>query len=190
MTQPGNSDDFVAPNTQPDQGGTPSASRALPVVLIIAGVGCGCFGLVIFLGIIMAIALPSFLNQADKARQTEAKSYLGAMVRAQQAHILEHDSFTQSPSELGISLPPSSPNYRYQILEQGNPKQNVFITAQAIKPNLRSYTAAVFLTKKDTTITEICESLSPQPIPPKLPTLSKDKKAVECAAGSQSLLQN
>ena len=43
---------------------------------------------IIIIGILAAIALPSFLNQANKARQSEAKSSVGALNRAQQAYYL------------------------------------------------------------------------------------------------------
>ena len=37
---------------------------------------------IIIIGILSAIALPSFLNQANKAKQSEAKTYIGSMNRA------------------------------------------------------------------------------------------------------------
>ncbi|HBB34438.1 MAG TPA: hypothetical protein DC064_22270, partial [Cyanobacteria bacterium UBA9273] len=40
---------------------------------------------IIIIGILSAIALPSFLNQANKAKESEAKQYTGSMNRAQQA---------------------------------------------------------------------------------------------------------
>ena len=42
---------------------------------------------IIIIGILSAIALPSFLNQANKAKQSEAKQYTGSMNRAQQAKL-------------------------------------------------------------------------------------------------------
>ncbi|HIK54809.1 MAG TPA: prepilin-type N-terminal cleavage/methylation domain-containing protein, partial [Synechococcales cyanobacterium M55_K2018_004] len=44
---------------------------------------------IIIIGILSAIALPSFLNQANKARQSEASTYVGSMNRGQQAYYLE-----------------------------------------------------------------------------------------------------
>jgi type IV pilus assembly protein PilA len=44
---------------------------------------------IIIIGILAAIALPSFLNQANKAKQSEAKTYLGSINRAQQGFYLE-----------------------------------------------------------------------------------------------------
>ncbi len=67
---------------------------------------------IIIIGILAAIALPSFLNQANKARQVEAKTYVGSMNRAQQAYYLEETEFAPGIEqlELGIS---ESQNYTY-----------------------------------------------------------------------------
>jgi hypothetical protein len=62
-------------------------------VWILGGCGCLGFGAFIFL-ILLAIALPSFLNQVGKARGSEAKSILGTINRAQQAFQLENGSFS------------------------------------------------------------------------------------------------
>ena len=40
---------------------------------------------IIIIGILAAIALPSFLNQAAKARQSEGQTYTGTLNRTQQA---------------------------------------------------------------------------------------------------------
>jgi type IV pilus assembly protein PilA len=50
---------------------------------------------IIIIGILSAIALPAFLNQAAKARQSEAKQTLGALNRGQQAYRLEQANFCQ-----------------------------------------------------------------------------------------------
>ncbi|HBC41077.1 MAG TPA: prepilin-type cleavage/methylation domain-containing protein, partial [Pseudanabaena sp.] len=43
---------------------------------------------IIIIGILAAIALPSFLSHAAKARQSEAKTYVGSFNRTQQAYYL------------------------------------------------------------------------------------------------------
>jgi type II secretory pathway pseudopilin PulG len=53
---------------------------------------------IIIIGILAAIALPSFLNQANKAKQSEAKTYVGSMNRGQQAYFLENDTFVGDDS--------------------------------------------------------------------------------------------
>ena len=70
---------------------------------------------IIIIGILSAIALPSFLNQANKARQSEAKTYVGSMNRAQQAYYMENGAFTATISELGLGIQPKTENYSYTI---------------------------------------------------------------------------
>jgi prepilin-type N-terminal cleavage/methylation domain-containing protein len=69
---------------------------------------------IIIIGILAAIALPSFLNQANKAKQSEAKTYTGSMNRAQQAYYLERGEFTTALDELGLGIASSTENYFYQ----------------------------------------------------------------------------
>jgi type IV pilus assembly protein PilA len=66
---------------------------------------------IIIIGILSAIALPSFLNQANKAKQAEAQTYVGSINRGQQAYYLEKNVFGKlSNLELGIS---NTANYTY-----------------------------------------------------------------------------
>ncbi|AFY61568.1 type IV pilin-like G/H family protein [Synechococcus sp. PCC 6312] len=57
---------------------------------------------VIIIGILAAIALPSMLNQASKARLAGAQTQAGAINRAQQAYRLEAPTFASSTTELKI----------------------------------------------------------------------------------------
>ncbi len=59
---------------------------------------------VIILGVLGAIALPNFVNQAGKARETELKNAVGILNRAQQAYHFEHQTFATTISSLSISL--------------------------------------------------------------------------------------
>jgi type IV pilus assembly protein PilA len=49
---------------------------------------------IIIVGVLAAIALPSFLNQIGKARGSEAKANLGVINRGQQAYRLERNTFS------------------------------------------------------------------------------------------------
>ncbi|MGB3311388.1 MAG: type IV pilin-like G/H family protein [Nodosilinea sp.] len=84
---------------------------------------------IIIIGILAAIALPSFLNQANKARQSEAQTYAGSVNRAQQAFYLENSEFstpassdpniTDSPTALGalgLGIANDTENYVYTIV--------------------------------------------------------------------------
>jgi type IV pilus assembly protein PilA len=76
---------------------------------------------IIIIGILAAIALPSFLNQANKAKQAEAKTYIGSLNRAQQAFYLENDYFTafgatgEGFGQLGLGIATKTVNYQYSI---------------------------------------------------------------------------
>ena len=68
---------------------------------------------IIIIGILSAIALPSFLNQAKKARQSEAKTYVGSLNRGQQAYYTENDAFTSSIDAMGVGVATQTANYVY-----------------------------------------------------------------------------
>jgi len=71
---------------------------------------------IIIIGILAAIALPSFLNQANKARQSEASTYVGSMNRAQQAHYLENGEFeTEVLEDLELGIPATTEFYNYSV---------------------------------------------------------------------------
>jgi prepilin-type N-terminal cleavage/methylation domain-containing protein len=48
---------------------------------------------VIIIGVLAAVALPNLLGQVGKARESEAKTSLGALNRAQQGYFLEKQAF-------------------------------------------------------------------------------------------------
>ncbi|RZM82210.1 prepilin-type N-terminal cleavage/methylation domain-containing protein [Leptolyngbya iicbica] len=59
---------------------------------------------IIIIGVLAAITLPSFLNQANRARSTEAEIFLGAWLREQQADYLEQGEFSDDAGELDAGL--------------------------------------------------------------------------------------
>ena len=77
---------------------------------------------IIIIGILSAIALPSFLNQANKARQSEAKTYIGSMNRAQQAYYLENAQFVSDQTsfeDLAMGISTETDNYTYRVSTKG-----------------------------------------------------------------------
>lgn len=78
---------------------------------------------IIIIGILSAIALPSFLNQANKAKQVEAKTSVGALNRAQQAYYLENNQFADNDGfgKLGLGIKTQTENYVYAIKGGGAP---------------------------------------------------------------------
>ncbi|MDZ7959686.1 MAG: type IV pilin-like G/H family protein [Aulosira sp. DedQUE10] len=67
---------------------------------------------IIIIGILSAIALPSFLNQANKAKQSEAKTYVGSLNKGQQAYFTEKGKFGNL-SDLGVGIKSQTVNYKY-----------------------------------------------------------------------------
>ncbi len=59
---------------------------------------------VIIIGVLAAIALPNLLGQVGKARESEAKSTLGAMTRAQQTVFAEKGRFAASMAEMEVPV--------------------------------------------------------------------------------------
>ena len=57
---------------------------------------------IIIIGILAAIALPSFLNQASRARETEAQTNLGAINRGQQAFLLEYGFMASTAATVDV----------------------------------------------------------------------------------------
>ncbi|MGG6296654.1 type IV pilin-like G/H family protein [Leptolyngbya sp. AN02str] len=115
---------------------------------------------IIIIGILSAIALPSFLNQANKARQSEASTYVGTMNRGQQAYFLEKGVFGNLNNlELGIK---DTDNYKYasaakgiEAISTGTPVKNPIV--------LKGYAGRVYLgvgtDGNKTTLALLCESV-------------------------------
>ena len=57
---------------------------------------------VIIIGVLAAVALPNLLGQVGKARESEAKSTIGALNRAQQAYFTEKAEFATSTALIEV----------------------------------------------------------------------------------------
>jgi type IV pilus assembly protein PilA len=137
---------------------------------------------IIIIGILSAIALPAFLNQAAKARQSEAKQTLGALNRGQQAYRLENAQFSASIANLALGVSTDTNNFGYSAAFSsagaagdgqfssgsvtggfGNYTQ-IFANAKDTQA-VRAYAGAVAASQDPsgnaTTITVICEQNKP-----------------------------
>jgi prepilin-type N-terminal cleavage/methylation domain-containing protein len=125
---------------------------------------------IIIIGILAAIALPSFLNQAAKARQSEAKTYVGSMVRAQEAYYLEKQSYATSFASLARdqgTIKTETENYTYALsgASRGTTgtAANGFISATAREPSLKGYAGISQLVSDGNnanTLSVVCEAIS------------------------------
>ena len=155
--------------------------------------GWGCLSLLMVIGVIGAIALPSFLNSTHKPMISEAKQYVGSMNRAQQALFIEKSAFATSVNALGIGIKTETTNYKYSVRAT---KKAAFNYAVAKEKNLKSYVGGVFLvaakifepnaTKEEITTTSIlCRSDFPGTIKPADPTYKNGK--IACCQGTREV---
>jgi type IV pilus assembly protein PilA len=68
---------------------------------------------IIIMGVLTAFSLPAFLRQIGKARETDAKTNLGAISRSQQAYHFEKSTFASNNSFLAINGVFSSSYYNF-----------------------------------------------------------------------------
>ena len=131
----------------------------------------------IFLGILSALALPLFLNQANRARQTEAETNLGAMTRAQQMYRVNNPNFgtLQELADAGnLSLDVQAGiaitqyySYSNTVALGGQASQMLGTAQPAFSQDITDYASSVFLqTPANIFFTVMCRandsSASPQ----------------------------
>ncbi|HBE16329.1 MAG TPA: general secretion pathway protein GspH [Cyanobacteria bacterium UBA11149] len=145
-----------------------------------------------------SIALPSFLNQSQKACAcgglgSEAKQYIGAMNRAQQAYFLENNAFTNNIEKLGLGIKTETENYSYSTHATDKAAFNYGISRQVA---LRSWVGGVFTVPATdanpnvvkgemTTLAILCEANSPGTNKPAAPTYQNGVLA--CGEGTTQL---
>ena len=137
---------------------------------------------IIIIGILAAIALPSFLNQSNKAKQSEAKTYVGTLNKGQQAYYTEKSQFGSNIDILGIGVKSDTVNYTYSSTRTvdntaGNVSNNNSLSLGTSKViALRGYAGRVQLnvvstTSDVTSLAILCEanaagtSAAPTPVP-------------------------
>jgi type IV pilus assembly protein PilA len=109
---------------------------------------------IIIVGVLAAIALPSFLNQIGKARGSEAKSSLGTINRSQQAYRLETNGFATSLTSLDAKI-----NGKFYTFATGTTASAAFqsATATPTQSELKNSSAGVAQTG-DNFVQIICEN--------------------------------
>jgi prepilin-type N-terminal cleavage/methylation domain-containing protein len=120
---------------------------------------------IIIIGILSAIALPAFLNQANKAKQSEAKTVVGSMNRAQQAYFTEKGKFADTDrfGNLGLGVATETQNYTYAITGGGDASTSVTNQARPRVNAIKAYIGGVSLgsiaeTSEATTLASLCEA--------------------------------
>ncbi len=99
---------------------------------------------VVIIGVLAAIALPAFLAQSAKAKQSEAKVTLNAWVKGQQLYRYEYGRFFTF-YDLALGMPPDTKTYDYWGGGAHENIQDNFVTLTPITKDaaLRQYAAGV-----------------------------------------------
>jgi type IV pilus assembly protein PilA len=115
---------------------------------------------IIIIGILSAIALPAFLNQANKAKQSEGKQYISSINKGQQAYYAENTQFGNDVAILGLGLKTATTNYSYFVVAP--PDGNATSLAKPTNKNaLKGYAGGVGLVaagEAKTTQSILCET--------------------------------
>ncbi|WP_404787603.1 type IV pilin protein [Altericista sp. CCNU0014] len=109
---------------------------------------------IIIVGVLAAIALPSFLNQIGKARGSEAKANLGTINRGQQAYRLENQTFSDEVTNLDARITGNFYTYdatggQYTTTTAADPGTNT---------DLKVYASGVAQSGDNTSAMVVCES--------------------------------
>jgi type IV pilus assembly protein PilA len=113
---------------------------------------------IIIIGILAAIALPNFLNQANRAKEVEAKNQLGAINRAQQSYRLDHTQFSADTTfaELNIGVKTAGENFNF--VNNGAGPNTAVAYANAQDTSLTGYSGAIALNSTGAVAMGICKS--------------------------------
>ena len=103
---------------------------------------------VIIIGVLAAVALPNLLSQVGKARESEAKTGVGSINRAQQTYHFERQQFangvtvTAASNPLGVVLSPDY--YSFTVSASGGSSATVSATDAAAASNgTRNYAGGI-----------------------------------------------
>ncbi|WP_028083000.1 type IV pilin-like G/H family protein [Dolichospermum circinale] len=147
---------------------------------------------IIIIGILSAIALPSFLSQAAKAKQTEAKTFVGAVNRGQQAYRMENQSFATSTAALQINVPTTSKDditgnfyYSYSI-PTPTASATTFnaVPVNAESSTLRAYAGGVVVVSSGQTAAAACMTTAVSGLEP---AVTLTTSGANCASNANNM---
>ncbi len=150
---------------------------------------------IIIIGILAAIALPNFLNQGAKAKQTEARQNIGMTNRVQTVYRSENANFASSFDQLAMGTlssttgTASTTNYSYSLT---GTTDNSTLVATAQDTALKAYSGAnsryTNSDSKSVIAAVVCEATTPGTTAATAPTVSSTSSGPVCpATGYQQL---
>jgi len=144
---------------------------------------------IIIIGILSAIALPSFLNQANKAKQSEAKQNISAITKGQQAYFAENTKFATEIPALGLGIKTLTNNYQYNVGgTTDGPNGGVTSAATPQGSSLKGYAGAVYFIpagEGQGTSSILCEEITAST---NAPTAIQTQGLTTGCAGTQTLV--
>lgn len=159
---------------------TPSSGMTLIELLVV----------IVIAGILAAISLPAFLNRANAAKQTEAKTLISALNRAQQAYFMEHARFTAEADDLFIKVQ-NGKYYNYTItIDPGKPQVEHHASPKSIHYKIRAYVGMLAIialpTSEVISQSVLCES-NDFVEKAATPTYNGMTHSIDCANGTRDL---
>jgi type IV pilus assembly protein PilA len=141
---------------------------------------------IIIVGVLAAIALPSFLNQIGKARGSEAMSNLGTINRGQQAYRLQESTFASALTNLDARI--SGKFYTYALGTGSATGASATANTVTGQPtDLKQYSSAV-AQSGDFFGQAICESLTNATAPGVATAPTAPNASGSCVAASARLV--
>jgi type IV pilus assembly protein PilA len=146
---------------------------------------------IIIIGILAAIALPNFMNQTAKAKQSEAKQNVALINKTQTNYRSEKSTFATKFDDLAIAvlkgdITDSTSNYVYTL---NSSKDSSTIVAQSLDSALKSYAGGsvrfVNASSESVIASTICETALPGTAIVSAPSIISG--SATCAAGYVTL---
>lgn len=124
---------------------------------------------IVIISVLASIALPSYLNQAGKARGSEAKSNLAAINRSQQVYRLENNTMASNLTDLEVKTNGKFYTYSINRLNSNNANATAILDP-SIATDLKNYSASVTQVSANGTQQEffgniICETVTNNTVP-------------------------
>jgi prepilin-type N-terminal cleavage/methylation domain-containing protein len=145
---------------------------------------------IIIIGILAAIALPSFLNQTSKAKQTEAKTYVATIGKTQQAYYTEKTTFAPTLTYLSLGTPATTDNYGYSTSATSSATtSSAPSVGTSTKTTLKSYSGQIYVfadsNSQQVSNSIVCEAQNPAAAAagsPSVGTTNANNGIQQCAA--------
>lgn len=139
---------------------------------------------IVIIGVLAAIAIPTYMNQSAKAKQSEAKKTIAAVNRSQTAYRSEHNSFAPDLASLSLGLKTVTDYYTYTVVGVQN---TASIIAHAGDSALRGYSGGNVAFNNVATLQSavasiVCEVINASTDAPAAPNLEPAQPTAEAAA--------